>query len=48
MTRPDQTLSRVVATAKGLGRRPQVDLDRGVEDATLLNLERLGEQVPVP
>lgn len=30
--------------AKGVGRRPEVDLDSGVEDATLLILEWLGEQ----
>ncbi|WP_051877031.1 hypothetical protein [Streptomyces natalensis] len=30
--------------AKGMGRRPKVDLDSGVEDATLLILEWLGEQ----
>ncbi|MET9680639.1 hypothetical protein [Streptomyces coeruleorubidus] len=30
--------------AKGMGRRSKVDLDSGVEDATLLILEWLGEQ----
>ncbi|WP_405669933.1 hypothetical protein [Streptomyces sp. NBC_01530] len=30
--------------ANGVGRRPGVDLDSGVEDATLLVLEWLGEQ----
>ncbi|MEV0742151.1 hypothetical protein AB0I51_40875 [Streptomyces sp. NPDC050549] len=30
--------------AKGMGRRPKVDLDSGVEDATMLILEWLGEQ----
>lgn len=30
--------------AKRTGRRPRVDLDSGVEDATLLILEWLGEQ----
>ncbi|MFE4630954.1 hypothetical protein [Streptomyces mirabilis] len=30
--------------AKGMGRRPKVDLDSGVEDVTLLVLEWLGEQ----
>ncbi|MEV0528890.1 hypothetical protein AB0I66_36270 [Streptomyces sp. NPDC050439] len=30
--------------AKRSGRRPKVDLDSGVEDATLLILEWLGEQ----
>ncbi|WP_268257530.1 hypothetical protein [Streptomyces olivaceoviridis] len=35
MTRPDQMLSRVVAMAKGMGRRPKVDLDSGVKDVTL-------------
>ncbi|MET7975646.1 hypothetical protein ABZW44_21915 [Streptomyces mirabilis] len=30
--------------AKGMGRRPNVALDSGVEDVTLLVLEWLGEQ----
>ncbi|MCX4461796.1 hypothetical protein OG585_54180 (plasmid) [Streptomyces sp. NBC_01340] len=30
--------------AKGMGRRPKMDLDSGVEDVTLLVLEWLGEQ----
>ncbi|MFD4475868.1 hypothetical protein ACFWPU_07105 [Streptomyces sp. NPDC058471] len=30
--------------AKRMGRRPKLDLDSGVEDATLLILEWLGEQ----
>ncbi len=30
--------------AKGMGRRPKVDLNSGVDDATLLILEWLGEQ----
>ncbi|MFB7213554.1 hypothetical protein [Streptomyces sp. NPDC056255] len=30
--------------AKGMGRRPKVDLDSGVEDVTLSILEWLGEQ----
>ncbi|MET7683823.1 hypothetical protein [Streptomyces sp. NPDC005423] len=30
--------------AKGMGRRPKVDLDSDVEDATVLILEWLGEQ----
>ncbi|MEW2470172.1 hypothetical protein AB0919_35035 [Streptomyces sp. NPDC046994] len=29
---------------KGMGRRPKVDLDSGVEDVTLSILERLDEQ----
>ncbi|MCI3246577.1 MULTISPECIES: hypothetical protein [Streptomyces] len=39
-----QVLSRVVAMAKGSGRRPKVDLDSGIEDVTLSLLEWLGEQ----
>ncbi|MEV6146256.1 hypothetical protein [Streptomyces sp. NPDC051992] len=30
--------------AKGMGRQPKVDLDSGVEDATMLILEWVGEQ----
>jgi hypothetical protein len=37
-------MSRVVAMAQGMRRQPKVDLDSGVEDATLLILEWLGEQ----
>lgn len=44
MPRPDRTLSRVVAMAEGMGRRPNVDLDSGFEDMTPLVLEWLREQ----
>ncbi|MFL3866648.1 hypothetical protein ACWEJZ_25310 [Streptomyces bacillaris] len=33
-----------MALAKGMGQRPKVDLESGVEDATMLILEWLGEQ----
>lgn len=44
MTCPNPVLGSVVAMAKGMGRRPEVDLDSGIEDVTLSILEWLGEQ----